>query len=125
MDGKIDLTPLAPFYPLSDRGSLGQRFVALNIIEAKRKRALLLYQAGEAAQDIFDSLANGGDHDDYEAAILALDNYFTHKRNLDYDIFHFRTLKQDQDEEIDQCTTNLNFHISKKKLNIVLFETNK
>ena len=57
--GRIDLTPMAPFDPLSDPSSLSQRWktwkrrfetylIALNVTDNKQKRALLLYQAGQA-----------------------------------------------------------------------------
>ena len=64
---KIDLTPLLPFDPFSDPSSLCQRWkiwtkcfqtyvVAMNITNDKQKRMLLLYQAGEATQEIFETL---------------------------------------------------------------------
>jgi hypothetical protein len=74
--GRIDLAPMAPFDPMSDPSSLSQRwktwkrrfetyFVALYVTEKKQKRALLLYQAGQETQDIFDTLVAIGEDDDY------------------------------------------------------------
>ena len=95
--GRIDLTPMAPFDPLSDPSSLSQRWktwkrrfetylIALNVTDNKQKRALLLYQAGQATQDIFDTLAETGDDDDYDSAVASLDTYFSPKKHVDYEI---------------------------------------
>ena len=65
MASKIDLTPLPQFDPLGEPSSLSQHWKswtkrfqtyveALDIKEDKQKRALLLYQAGEATQEIFE-----------------------------------------------------------------------
>ena len=112
----LGLMPLAPFDPLSDPTSLGQRWktwkrrfevyvTALDIQNAKQKRALLLYQVGEATQTIFDTLADTGE--DYETAMTKLNEYFTPKKNVDYEIFKFRTTTQNAGETIDQYTTRL------------------
>ncbi|CAB4031131.1 Hypothetical predicted protein [Paramuricea clavata] len=97
--GKVDVTPLAPFDPVSDPAtSISQRWktwicrfetylVALNIKDDTQKPALLLYQAGEAAQEIFDTLANTNEDKDYKIAIEKLDAYFAPKKNIDYEIF--------------------------------------
>ena len=64
---KIDLTLLPPFDPFSDPSSLCQRWriwtkrfhmciTGMNITNDKQKRVLLLYQAGEATQEIFETL---------------------------------------------------------------------
>jgi hypothetical protein len=54
-----------------------------------RKKALLLYQVGEATHSIFDTLSETGDN--YETAIAKLDEYFSPKKNVDFEIFKFRT----------------------------------
>ena len=105
--GRIDLTPMAPFDPLSDPSSLGQRWktwkrcfetypIALNVTDNKQKRALLLYQAGQAMQDIFDTLEETGDDDDYDSAVASLDTYFSPKKHVDYKIFKFRAQSSKQ-----------------------------
>ena len=99
MAAKLDLAPLPPFDPLSEPSSLGQRWknwtkrfqtyiVAMNITDDKQKRALLLYQAGPATQEIFETLSDTGD--DYKTAQEKLDVYFLPKKNVDYEIFQFR-----------------------------------
>jgi hypothetical protein len=118
--GKVDVTPLAPFDPVSDPTSISQRWktwkrrfetylVALNIKDDTQKRALLLYQAGEATQEIFDTLADTGEDKDYKIAIEKLDAYFGPKKNIDYEIFQFRQAKQNIDENTDQFATEPNF----------------
>ena len=68
---KIDWVPLLPFDPHGDPSSLRQRWkiwtkcfqtyiVAMNIMNDKQKRALLLYQAGEATQEIFETFPETG-----------------------------------------------------------------
>ena len=78
---------------------------ALNITDGGRKRALLIYQAGEDTQSIFDTLTDTGD--DYDTAIDKLDEYFAPKKNVDFEIFKFRTATQNTGETIDQYTTRL------------------
>ena len=78
--GKIDVSPLTPFDPISEPTSLSHRWkvwkrrfetylVAVNVKDNAQKRALLLYQAGEATQEIFDTLPETGEDDDYKTAI--------------------------------------------------------
>ncbi len=116
--GKIEVTPLAPFDPISDPTSISQRWktwkrrfetylIALNIKEDTQKRALLLYQAGEATQEIFDTLSDTGEDKDYKVALEKLDEYFSPKKNIDYEIFQFRQAKQNIDETTDQFATRL------------------
>jgi len=70
MAGKIEMHPLQPFDPVSDPTSIGQRWkiwkrrfqtylVAVNVTDDKQKRALLLYQAGQETQEIFETDSNG------------------------------------------------------------------
>ena len=112
----LGLAPIAPFDPISDPTSLGQWWkawkrcfetyaAALNVTDGKRKRAILLYQVGEATQSIFDTLSDTGE--DYDGAITKLDAYFNPKKNVDFEIFKFRTATQQNSETIDQYTTRL------------------
>ncbi len=112
----FSLAPLAQFDPVSEPISLGPRWkvwkrrfetyvAALNITDGQRKRALLLYQVGEATQAIFDTLPETGD--DYDTAMRKLDDYFTPKKNVDFETFKFRTATQQEGENVDQYTTRL------------------
>ena len=74
--------------------------VAQNITDGARKRALLLYQVGQATQEIFDTIPDTGE--DYDTAINKLDGYFSPKKN-----FKFRTTTQNVGEMDDQYVTRL------------------
>ena len=78
---------------------------AMNITNDKQKRAVLLYQVGQATQEIFDTLPDTGD--DFDTAMTKLDSYFPPKKNVDYEIFKFRTTVQNAGETIDQYATRL------------------
>ena len=75
---KLDLAPLPPFDPVSEPSLIGQRWkswtkrfqtylVATDVKEDKQKPALLLYQAGEATQEIFETIPDTGD--DFNTAL--------------------------------------------------------
>ena len=61
--------------------------IAVNVKDNAQKRALLLYQAGEATQEIFDTLSETDEDNEYKTAIVKLDEYFSPKKNVDYEIF--------------------------------------
>ena len=72
--------------------------VAMNVTDKKRQRALLLHYAGEAVNEIFDTLPDttAGEGDDpLDKAVQALTNYFTPKQNREYEIYVFRQAKQE------------------------------
>ena len=128
----LEVHPLPPFDPTSDPTSVDQRWktwlkrfetylVALNITDDKQKRALLLYQAGQATQEIFETLQDTGDK--YDEAKTKLNSYFALKKNVDYEIFQFRQAAQRPGETVDQFATRLRklaatceFHDSKKEI---------
>ena len=66
-----------------------------------------MYQSGQATQDIFDTLAETGDDDDYDSAIATLDRYFSPQKHVDFKIFKFREAKRQLHETIDQYSTRL------------------
>ena len=116
MAAKIELTPLPPFDPISDPSSLSQRWktwakrfktylTALNITDDGQKRAILLYQAGEATQEIFETLPDTGTT--YDTAIAKLTAYFSLKKNVDFEVFQFRQAKQKEGETVAQFATRL------------------
>ena len=117
--GRINVSPLPQFDPVSDPSSLGQpwtqwkrRFeiyiLAVNVTNDAQKRALLLYQAGAETQQLYDTLpvAEGEAHD-YATTIAKLDAYFLPQKNVDFEIFQFRQAKQHVDETTDQYVTRL------------------
>ena len=114
----FDLPPLQPFDPYTDPSSVGQRWkswrrrfqtyiAALNVTDKTQQRALLLYQVGQATQEIFDTIPNNGADDDYKTALDKLDAYFLPKKNIDYEIFQFRQAIQQTGETVDQYATRL------------------
>ena len=107
-----------PFIPDSDPASTGpwwtkwkksfENFLtAINVNEPKRQRALLLHYIGEAAYDIFDTLPETGEANDYKMAIEKLSAHFTPNKNIDYEVYLFRQEKQRSGETLDQYTTRL------------------
>ena len=117
--GRIDVSPLPQFDPVSDPSSLGQRWtqwkrrfetyiLAVNVTDDAQKRALLLYQAGAETQELYDTLPVGeGEANDYATTIAKLDAYFLPKKNADFEIFQFLQAKQHMDETTDQYVTRL------------------
>ena len=83
----------------------------MNVKDKPRQRALLLhYYAGEATNEIFDTLpdtAAGEGDDPLEKAVQALTNYFTPKQNREYEIYVFRQAKQESNESISAFHTRL------------------
>lgn len=76
--------------------------VALNVEEDKQKLALLLNYIGEEAYDIYDNLLVPGTDETFANAITIFDGYFSPKKNIDYEVYTFRKLKQQPDENIHQ-----------------------
>ena len=110
----------APFPPDVDPESTALRWkkwtdrfenliTALNITDDKRKRALLLHLAGEAVYDIFDGLvvetpsddSDSGENNVYTLTKRALDEHFSPKKNVEFEIFNFRLARQNSDETTD------------------------
>eukprot|EP00795_Rhopilema_esculentum_P007975 gene7975-13874_t len=118
MAARLDLPPLPPFDAYTDPSSVGQRWkswrrrfqtylAAIDVTSPVQQRALLLYQVGQDTQDIFDTIPNNGEDDDYETALEKLDEYFLPKKNIDFEIFQFRKATQNRGETIDQFATRL------------------
>ena len=117
--GRINVSPLPQFDPVSDPSSLGQRWtqwkrrfeiyiLAVNVTNDAQKRALLLYQAGAETQQLYDTLPVAeGEAQDYATTIAKLDAYFLPQKNVDFEIFQFRQAKQHVDETTDQYVTRL------------------
>ena len=84
--------------------------LALDVDDTKRQRALLLHYAGESVNEIFKTLPNteaGEDEDLFEKAATALTNYFTPKKNREYEVYVFRKAKQENGENISAFHTRL------------------
>ena len=72
-----------------------------------RKRAMVLYTAGNEVGKIFSTLSDVGEDKDYKKATKKLSAYFSPKKNLLFKTHKFRQLKQMTEETIDQYYTRL------------------
>ena len=74
--------------------------------DATRKRALLLYSAGEEVSDIFEALSDQGEEKDYAKAAAAF-NEVQQKVNKTYEIYMFRNATQSSGETLDSYCTRV------------------
>ena len=72
--------------------------------DATRKRAPLLYSAGEEVSDIFETLPDQGEEKEYEKAVAGLDVYFQPKVDKTY---VFGIAAQNVGESLDSYCTRL------------------
>ena len=68
---------------------------------------MLLHYAGPSVDEIFDTLEDTGDEDDYDKAVEKLNDYFKPKANVTYEVYIFRQAKQKEEETIDSFHTRL------------------
>ena len=112
------LPPFPSFSVHEDNASVGPRWkkwlkrfeiflAAHDVKDATRKRALLLYSAGEEVSDIFETLPDRGEEKDYAKAVTALNAYFQPKVNKTYEIYMFRNASQNSGESLDSYCTRL------------------
>ena len=78
-----------------------------NITSQKRKRALLLFYGGTELQDLFETLPNTGNDNDYDAAVSALNDNIIPKTNKQYETIIFQQCMQATDETINQYLCRL------------------
>ena len=79
--------------------------MAVNVTDDKQKRALLLYQAGQETQELFDMFTDTGET--YATALQKLDDYFAPKKNADFEMFQFRQAVQQEGETVNQYVARL------------------
>ena len=73
----------------------------------KRKRALLLHYAGPEVDEIFDTLPDTGDDNDYATAVEKLNGHFSPQTNIAYEVYNFQQTKQKDGESLDSFHTRL------------------
>ena len=77
----------------------------------KRKKALLLHYAGEEVFDIYDTFTadkkGGDDEAGYQTLKKSLADHFEPKKHLDFEIFKFRSARQEANETMDSYCTRL------------------
>ena len=91
------------------------RIKAINLTDPEIKLALLLDYAGDDVYDDFLTLtlppaAGGNDppgNDIHHRSIVALNTHYAPQVQREYEIFSFRTAKQEEGESLDQCVTRL------------------
>ena len=82
--------------------------VAMNVDDNDaRQRALLLHYAGEQVYDIFETLTDTGESDDFDKACEKLTAYFSPKKSIEYEVYVFRKEKQEIGETLDTYHTRL------------------
>ena len=67
--------------------------MAMNINDAKRKKAMLLHYVGEEVVDIFETLEveeRDDNEDVFVKAEKALRSYFTPRKNTEFEVYKFR-----------------------------------
>ena len=64
--------------------------VATGKTDKKKKRTLLLYQAGPKVREIFRQIAENGNDDDFDKAIELLNAHFEPLKHRLYDVYEFR-----------------------------------
>ena len=92
------------------------RIKAMNLTDPERKLALLLDYAGDDVHDDYLTLtvppAAGGNNptpgnDIYSRSVVALNNHYAPQVQREYEIFSFRTAKQEENETLDKFVTRL------------------
>jgi transposase InsO family protein len=76
-------------------------------ITRQRRRALLLHLAGPEVQDIFSTLENTGEANEYAPCITALNDYFVPQVNVPYARQLFNAAEPNQGETFQQFSTRL------------------
>ena len=96
--------------------------LASGITDPKRKRALLLYQAGSRVREIFRSLPDTGADEAYDTAKQRLKEYFDPQKNRRYEVYCFRQTVQQPNETLDTFHTRLRRLAETCEFNDVQFE---
>ena len=119
MAQSVSIKPVPEFHPDAEIGaSLATRWrdwmadfemfiTASGITDAKRKRALLLYQSGPRVREIFKQIPDTGTDEDYDIATVKLQEYFEPQTNRRYEVYRFRQAAQERNETLDQFHTRL------------------
>eukprot|EP00112_Aurelia_sp_Birch-Aquarium-sp1_P015232 Seg336.2 transcript_id=Seg336.2/GoldUCD/mRNA.D3Y31 product="hypothetical protein" protein_id=Seg336.2/GoldUCD/D3Y31 len=119
MAQSVSIQPMPVFHPEAEVGaSLATRWknwiadfnmfiTASGITDPKRKRALLLYQAGPRIREIFKQIPDTGNEDDYNLAKEKLREHFEPQKNCSYEVYRYRKSTQESQETLDQFHTRL------------------
>ena len=97
--------PTFPAFQVHLDGNLGPRWkkwlakfenliVGMGITDAKQKRALLLHYSGPEVDEIFNTLEDTGEDEDYKTAVEKLTAHFNPQVNTTYEVFNFRKARK-------------------------------
>ena len=78
----------------------------MNLKDDTRKRALLLHYVGESVHDIYEA-EKGNSPATYDETKKVLSVYFEPKRNVQMEIFNFRSCKQKSSQSLDDFVIEL------------------
>ena len=81
--------------------------IASGITDGKRKRALLLYQAGPRVREILKQIPDTGTEVDYDVEKAKLHDYSEPQKNRRYEVYRFRQATQERQETLDQFHARL------------------
>ena len=85
--------------------------IAMNITDAKRKKAMVLHLAGEEVYETYNAIAVvDTEEDEYKSTVETLAQHFKPVENTEYQIYLFRQAKQEKGEDISK------FHLRLKAL---------
>ena len=76
-------------------------FVAMNIDNDDRKKALLLHYAGEQVYDIHEAECDPDANQTYATCKTVLNDYFKPKKNVQIEIYNFRSCIQKPGQTLD------------------------
>ena len=80
---------------------------ATNITDASQKRALLLYSARAIVQEIFETILENGEDNDFDIAVTKLSANFAPPHNIDFEILQFRQFRQHSGDTLEEFHTRL------------------
>ena len=66
----------------------------ITIPKRKKKRCYFILLIQLEVDEIFDTLPDNGDDNDYDTAIERLNAYFSPQTNIAYEVYNFRQTKQ-------------------------------
>lgn len=79
----------------------------MNVRIPKRKRVLSPHFSGPEVVEIFDTLPNNGDSNDYDTAIERFNADLSPQTNIAYEVYNFRQTKRKEGESLDSYHTRL------------------
>lgn len=112
------VAPLLPFIETADPataaprwkawiGRLNHYFKGTRETDGTVKRSPLILYGGAEIYDLFETLPNTGDDDDYDAAVAALNRHFDPQLNSDFEKFKFKRAWQTETESVDMFYARL------------------